>query len=292
MKRPDMTDATGRIPYRFPRLLRCLLLILVCSPVVVQAQSPDSGTPFPGTVDSFHGFDRHTFQFDGARCFVVRPERAAEGTPWIWRARFFGHEPQVDVALLKRGFHVAYIDVGGLFGAPVAVKRWNRFYEHLTNQYGFAEQPVLEGMSRGGLIVLNWAAANPERVAAIYIDAPVCDIRSWPGGKGDGKGSPRDWQACLKVYGLTEAESESAAVSPIDRLEPLAKAKVPILSVCGHADVVVPMAENTDVVRRRYEQLGGPIRVIAKPGVGHHPHSLKAPEPIVEFLLEAMRSEP
>ena len=108
------------------------------------------------------------------------------------------------------GFHVAYIDVAGLFGSPKAVERWNRFYGFLTVEHGFSKRPVLEGMSRGGLIVLNWAIANPRSVAAIYVDAPVCDIRSWPGGKGEGKGSSRDWQACLKVYGLSEATAENA----------------------------------------------------------------------------------
>ena len=43
-------------------------------------------------------------------------------------------------------------------------------------------------MSRGGLIIYNWATANPKKVACIYGDAPVCDFKSWPGGKGKGKG--------------------------------------------------------------------------------------------------------
>jgi hypothetical protein len=36
-------------------------------------------------------------------------------------------------------------------------------------------------MSRGGLIIYNCAVANPEKVAAIYGDAPVMDFKSWPG---------------------------------------------------------------------------------------------------------------
>ena len=41
----------------------------------------------------------------------------------------------------------------------------------LTEQYRFAKEAVLEGMSRGGLIIYNWAIANPDKVAAIYADA-------------------------------------------------------------------------------------------------------------------------
>ncbi|MCX7010262.1 MAG: SGNH/GDSL hydrolase family protein, partial [Kiritimatiellaeota bacterium] len=61
-------------------------------------------------------------------------------------------------------------------------------------------------------------------------------------------------------------------------------AKIPILSVCGEADQVVPLAENTRLVEQRYKALGGHIEVIAKPGCDHHPHSLKDPTPIVEFV--------
>ena len=156
----------------------------------------------------------------------------------------------------------------------------------MTEQHGFARKPALEGMSRGGLIIYNWAAKNPDKVACIYADNPVCDFKSWPGGKGKAKGSPADWQKCLKAYGLTEAEALAYKGNPIDRLEPLAKAGVPLLHVCGDADTVVPMEENTNIVERRYKQLGGQITVIVKPGVNHHPHSLKDPTPIVEFILK------
>ena len=44
------------------------------------------------------------------------PKTAVEGRPWIWRARFFGHEPQADLALLEKGFHLTYCDVANLFG--------------------------------------------------------------------------------------------------------------------------------------------------------------------------------
>ena len=63
--------------------------------------------------------------------------------------------------------------------------------------------------------------------------------------------------------------------------------KLPLLHVCGDADEVVPMVENTSVVQLRYRELGGEIRVISKKGVGHHPHSLKDPGPIVEFVMAA-----
>jgi len=70
-------------------------------------------------------------------------------------------------------------------------------------------------------------------------------------------------------------------------LAPLARADIPLLHVVGQADTVVPVEENTDIIEKRYKALGGRIQVIRKEGVGHHPHSLKDPEPIVKFILEA-----
>lgn len=237
----------------------------------------------------WHGYKRHDFELDGRKCCVIAPHAAAVGKPWVWRARFFGHEPQTDAALLGRGFHVAYMDVADLFGCPKAVAHWNAFYAYLTGEHGFAQKPALEGMSRGGLIIYNWAAANPGKVACIYADAPVCDFKSWPGGKGEGVGSPESWQKCLAAYGLTEEQAMAYAHNPIDNLEPLVKAGVPALHVCGGADEVVPVAENTAILEERYKALGGDITCIIKPDGGHHPHSLKNPLPIVRFIVEHTR---
>jgi dienelactone hydrolase len=250
-----------------------------------EVKTLDQTTNIPGEKTAWHNFDRYDFKLGDADCHVVTPNTAAPGRPWVWRARFWGHEPQADLALLAKGWHVVYCEVGALFGSPAAVERWDRFYDFLTTQHGFATKASLEGMSRGGLIIYNWAASNPDKVAAIYGDAPVCDFKSWPAGRGVGKGSLGTWKQCLAAYGFTEAEAVAYKGNPIDRLAPLAKAGIPILHVVGDADKVVPITENSDIIEQRYKALGGKIHVIHKPGVGHHPHSLKDPEPIVEFFL-------
>ena len=235
---------------------------------------------------TWHEFEKLDFVVDGRSCLLVVPKTAAPGRPWIWRTEFFGHEPQADLALLARGFHVTYMDVQNMYGAPAALDHMDRFYEHLVREYKLSPKTVLEGFSRGGLFSLNWGARNPGKTACIYNDAPVCDFKSWPGGFGKAKGSPDDWKRCLAVYKLTEQEAKEYRLNPVDNLAPLARAKVPLLHVCGAADEVVPIEENTRLVESRYRELGGPITVIAKPGVGHHPHSLQNPFPIVAFVLE------
>ena len=249
----------------------------------------DAADAFPGKVSDFHSFTRYDFTQGGRRCIVVAPDEVAEGKPWVWRARFFGHEPQTDIALLEHGYHVAYVDVANLFGSPMAVEAWTGFYDYLIKKHGFHRRPALEGMSRGGLIIFNWAKAHPGQVSCIYGDAPVCDFKSWPGGKGVGKGGGGAWQTCLKAYGLTEAAAMTAKVNPVDGLQSLATARVPILNVVGDADVVVPVVENTAILEERYAKLNGPIEVVHKPGIGHHPHSLKDPQVIVDFILKNRR---
>jgi pimeloyl-ACP methyl ester carboxylesterase len=173
-----------------------------------------------------------------------------------------------------------------MLGCPDAVQAWDICYHDLTANYGLARKASLIGLSRGGLYCYNWAAANPDKVVCIYGDAPVCDFKSWPGGKGKGRGSLQDWALVLKVYHFTsEAEALAFDKNPLDNLAPLAKAGVPILHVYGDADDVVPWEENTGKLAERYRQLGGSITLIPKPGVGHHPHGLADPAPIVDFIM-------
>jgi len=242
--------------------------------------------PFAGEPSDYHGFARYDFMVDGCKALVVTPRTAAPGLPWIWRAEFFDHRPELDLALLGRGFHLVFIEVGNTFGAPSAMKHWDACYGELTRRYGLSPKPVLEGLSRGGLYIYNWAAANPTKVSVLYGDNPVCDFKSWPGGKGKGPGSPDDWKKLQQDYGFhSEAEALAYPKNPIDNLASLARAHVPIIHLAADADEVVPYEENTVLVKARYEKLGGQIQVIVKPGFKHHPHGLDDPTPLVDFIL-------
>ena len=243
--------------------------------------------PLPVQTRNFHGFEMKDSLLDSVLYRIVMPRHTARGRPWVWRARFFGHEPQTDIALLERGYHVVYYDVAGLFGAPGAVQRWDRFYGWLQPA-GLAQRAALEGMSRGGLIIYNWALLNADKVCCIYGDAPVLDIRSWPGGKGHGRGSPADWQECMKVYGFaTEEEALESRVSPLDHAAEIAGLGFPMLHIVGDADDIVPVDENTGPFEKIIQDHGGRITVIHKPGIGHHPHSLPDPEVIVHFITQS-----
>jgi pimeloyl-ACP methyl ester carboxylesterase len=257
------------------------------SAVAAQSTVAAPTQPFPGRHSDYKGYDRYDFVVDGRQTIVVGPRQTAVGKPWVWRAEFFDAFPQVDLALLGKGFHLVYIDVGNTFGCPDALKHWDVLYKDLTGKHGFSRKPVLEGLSRGGLYCFNWAAANPEKVGCILADNAVMDFKSWPGGKGKGKGSPGDWKKLLEDYHFkSEAEALAYTRNPVDNLEPLAKARVPLFLLCGDADDVVPYPENGAIVKERYEKLDGPVQVLIKKDMGHHPHGLDDPTPVVEFILK------
>nr|WP_269523025.1 alpha/beta fold hydrolase [Coraliomargarita parva] len=250
-----------------------------------------TGEAFQGPVPhelytSWKGYQRIDFGIGTRPGKLVIPENPAPGRPWIWRTEFFGAFPSVDLALLEQGWHVFYLDMVNQYGSPQAMEMMDLVPSYLKDHYDLSAKPVLEGFSRGGLYALNWSIRHPDKVKALYLDAPVCDFKSWPGGRGRGNGNKADWGRLLKAYGFSDEEALTWDGNPIDKLEPLAEAGIPIIAVAGDADEVVPMEENISLLKDRYEALGGRIELIVKPGIGHHPHSLEDPTPVVEFLQE------
>ncbi len=231
----------------------CFLLILSsCFPPILSARQ---------TTTDWKGFEKETFTFQDREAWVIKPKTALTGKPWVWRAHFPDWHTEMDSILVDRGFHIAYVNTNNLFGHPGALLIWDDFYEYLVDRRGFAPKVALEAVSRGGLYAYGWAKRNPEKVSCIYAEAPVCDPKSWPGGKGAGKGSPSDWEKWLGLYGFTETQALDFKDIPLEQLEGLAAYKVPVLHVVSLRDKIVPNEENTDRLIANYIKLGGPATV-------------------------------
>ena len=97
---------------------------------------------------------------------MVVPKVAAPGNPWSWQGCYWDHEPQTEVELLRRGFHIAFI-------TPDPGKQWDAWYAFLTEKHGLSKKPAFIGMSRGGVNEYDWATANPDKVSCIYADNPA-----------------------------------------------------------------------------------------------------------------------
>ena len=257
------------------------LAILLVKTTLVAAQTAENLT-------SWKGFEKVEFTFDNREAWFVKPKQAIAGNPWVWRAHFPTWHTEMDSILLSRGFHIAYINTNDMFAHPKAMQVWDRFYDYLVNQKGFAPKVALEGVSRGGLYVYGWAKRNPDKVSCIYAEAPVCDPKSWPGGKGKGPGSEKDWAAWLKLFKMSEEEAEKFTDIPLNDLAGLAAFKVPIIHVIGLNDKHVPAEENSDLLVKNYMQLGGPISVYPmtrgdQEMEGHH-FPIEHPEFFANFI--------
>jgi len=240
------------------------------SPVQTTEPAP---TPFTGEKTAWHGFDRYDFLLDEQslsikpikaqddekdgikhqvpgqrRCIVVVPRHAAPGNPWSWQGCYWDHQPQAEIELLKRGFHIGYVESSATLrpGRP-----WEAWYEFLTEKHGLSRKPAFVGMSRGGEFAYIWATTHPGEVSCIYADNP--------GGNAE----------------------------ILAKLGELAANDVPLLHVCGSIDPI--LGKYTLTMENIYQQFGGRITVMIKEGRGHHPHSLRDPTPIADWIEQNVK---
>ncbi len=224
----------------------------------VQAVQPNKKLPFPGEV----------FAIEGRTAFLILPDtKPAEGAmPWVWYAPTLrglpgGAEKWMFDRFLKAGIAIAGVDVGESYGNPKGRATYTALHQHLVEKHGLAKRACLLARSRGGLMLYSWAAENPDKVACITGIYPVCNIASYPG-----------TQRASGAFGLTAQglEAQLAKHNPIDRLAPLAKAKVPIFHIHGDMDRVVPLDKNSAIIKDRYDKLGGPMILEIVKGQGHN----------------------
>jgi len=209
----------------------------------------------------WHGFEKVPVKITGYDAYYVKPANPLPGNPWVWRTSFPDWHTEMDSILLAKGFYIAFINVDNRYGDPEAMKAYDAFYNYLTRQQLFAVKPALEAVSRGALYAYTWAKRNPDKITCIYAETPVCDIKSWPGGKLKGLGDTTAWNQLKRVYHLTEEQAIAYQDNPIDNLEGLASFRVPVLHTVSLNDKLVPPAENSDVLANRYIALGGPMSI-------------------------------
>ena len=128
-------------------------------------------------------------------------------------------------------------------------------------------------------------------MSVLYLDAPVLDIKSWPGGLGVGVGAEREWSECLECYGLDCSSVLSFRGNPSDRADELAADGIPLVMVVGDSDTDVPHCENAEILAEAYRRAGAPFLYIVKHGCAHHPHSVSDPAQICDFIEKHIGGE-
>lgn len=234
--------------------LKHLIILIVTVGTYLQAKGQDKN-------ETWKGFEKVKLSIDGHDAYYVKPAQPLPGNPWVWRASFPDWHTEIDSILLTKGFYVAFVNVDDQYGSPAALQVWDKFYTHLTNKLNFAPKAALEAISRGGLYAYGWAKRNPDKVSCIYAETPVCDFKSWPGGKDKGPGDAKAWEQLKQVYHFTEEQALAYHDNPIDNLEGLASFRVPVLHTIGLDDKLAPPNENTCLFAQRYITLGGPVSI-------------------------------
>jgi hypothetical protein len=238
------------------------------------ARAADTYTPFDGEKSAWHdGFERHDYVMDEAT-LTLTPFKAPEGEkfgikdPAKDQRRCVVIVPKEAAAGLPWSWQGCYWDHQpqtevellrhGFHIAYISAnatlkpgKEWDAWYEFLTEKHGLSKKPAFIGMSRGGEYAYTWATAHPDKVSCIYADNP---------------GGNREMLA---------------------KLGDLAANDVPLLHVCGSIDPLLGRVSN--VIEEIYQQFGGRISVMIKDGAAHHPHSLRNPRPIADFITQSVQ---
>lgn len=237
-------------------------------------EKPDKNLPLPGEV----------FTVEGRTAFLIHPEKrvTSKPAPWVWYAptlpKLPGREEKwMFERFLAAGIAVGGIDIGESMGNPQGRAWFTAFHRELVSKRGMSPRPCLLARSRGGLMLYNWAAEHPENVAAIAGIYPVGNLTSWPG-------LPR----AAAAYGISpdELASQLAVHNPVDRLAPIARARIPIFHLHGDKDVTVPLEKNSGLLKERYDKLGGQMTLEIIPGGGHdmNAHWFQNPG-LVDFVI-------
>ena len=265
----DSDSPTGEKPMASV-VARGLAAVFVTAALELSASGLAAEPPVAGEKTTWHGFDRYDFLMDEAdlqhQAVQAPPdERTAVRAPGEGPVAVRRRRPEAGRPPATRGPGAAITSTTSrrprsscssaastsASSGATPTSHWDAWYAFLTEKHGLSKKPAFVGMSRGGRNAYTWATAHPDKVSCIYADNPA-------------------------------VSREAIAL-----LGGLAKNDVPLLHVCGSLDPI--LGNHTLVIESVYQQLGGRISVMIKDGAAHHPHSLRDPKPIADFIEQSQR---
>lgn len=243
------------------------------------------------TESTWNGYKRLDFTFEDRDAILVCPSEPCEGRGWVLKTEYFDAFQDLELELVKRGYHLAYIKNINRWGLPEDLHVKKRFRDFLAAEFGLNERCVPVGMSCGGLFAIKLAGMYPEMVSVLYLDAPVVNILSMMD-----MGEPEyscgiSAEEICSALGLSGSELIAYRDHPLDYLPRLKAERIPVCLVYGDADTVVRCAENEELIKKAYTDSNIPFIWFAKAGLNHHPHALQGLSPdeqqqVIEFIVE------
>ena len=240
------------------------------------------------TKSEWHGYECLDFKFEDYDAFLVVPKCAPNGK-WALKTEYRGAFPATECELLSRGWHVAFRTNKNRWATRDQIECTARFVKFVSEEFGLESRCSTVGMSCGGLIATTLAAAHPELIDVLYIDAPVLNFLSCPCSMGISQN--KSFDEFSHATGLTRSSILSYREHPIDKMHVLLGHDIPVVLVAGDSDITVPYCENGAILEDYYKRHGGRIRVWIKPGCAHHPHGLVGREAEVVDAIEAFSRE-
>lgn len=237
-------------------------------------------------METWNGFKSERFVFEGKNCVIVFPGESNKTKNWCLKTEYWDAFPNMEIEMLKRGWHLAYIENKTHWCLDEDLDIKARFCDYLSKKYNLASKCVPVGMSCGGMFGVKFAAKYPEKVSVLYIDAPVINLLSCPGDLGLANGGM--WEEFVSATGMSMSDLICYREHPLDMIPKLSENNIPIVMVYGDADDIVPYCENGALLEKYYKSHGKDLLAIRKSGCGHHPHGLDDPTPIINFILSHM----
>lgn len=233
--------------------------------------------------NKWYGFKVYESRIDESHIWVV----PAKGKPWgMWIQDFWdGFHRQINEKLLNAGVCVVTINSYNTYGGDYGLNLMDSLYNMVRHQLGLSEKSALTGTFRTGLSVYRWVIRHPEHIVCIYCAGSVLDFKRWPM---SWSSSVNNWAELKRFYGFSNDEETVAYKgNPIDNLEPIAKAKIPIRHVISltneHDTKNVPNKKNTLKTQKYLNQMGYDMEVVVTPKGMKSPYVFD--DESVEFMI-------
>ena len=277
-----------------PGVLACLSLVALTAAGEPRLTAKIAAKHKVARTDSFYGFDRTVFDFDGYEAWVVEPKAgtAREGRPWTWTMQWAtAFVPRTGVPqLLAEGYHhatiVTYKDKMDETGLAVSAK----FQEYLVGELGLSPKADLIGMSWGGFYSTRYAARYPSNVDKIYLDAPLLCFKNFNPAVEKADAGYGPWVQTAPADGKWSHDPRM----PINLAEKLAATEIPVFLVYGGQDRSCPPERNAMPFIERFKQAGGAksLKVLYRSFFGHHPHGFDVGDrTVIDFFEKPFVSE-